>query len=124
MDGVEIGHVKAIPFSRIMALVIFVTLPYVGFYLGYLYGQNVVPNMIFNPVVKFPEKIKLSPAVSQSYTACGCGCCGGTKPQEKCLYHSKGDNMDEIIQADKKLQSSSSCAAMGCSLGLKYRYCD
>jgi hypothetical protein len=60
----------------------------------------------------------------ESYVACGCGCCGGKDPIEKCLYRSKGDDINKIIEDDKKVAKSDSCALVGCSLGIKYLYCD
>jgi hypothetical protein len=60
-----------------------------------------------------------------TYTACGCGCCGGLKPRVKCLYRSKGDDLQTIIEADKKAASNTKlCALVGCSLPVKYKYCD
>lgn len=60
----------------------------------------------------------------QTYTVCGCGCCGGTTPNKKCLYHSKGDVLDTIIQEDEKTQQNPQCSTMGCSIGIEYYYCD
>ena len=59
-----------------------------------------------------------------SYVACGCGCCGGEEPIEKCLYRSNGDDINKIIEENKIAAKSDSCALMGCSLGTKYTYCD
>ncbi|MBI3379331.1 hypothetical protein HY029_01090 [Candidatus Gottesmanbacteria bacterium] len=59
-----------------------------------------------------------------SYTACGCGCCGGTIPQEVCLYKSKGDSLEKVKQNDFKAKTSSQCMLVGCSMGITYRYCD
>ena len=58
------------------------------------------------------------------YVACGCGCCGGQEPVNKCLYKSKGDDLNKIIESDKNASASSQCAVMGCSIGVKYVYCD
>jgi hypothetical protein len=60
----------------------------------------------------------------KSYTACGCGCCGGVEPTTVCLYHSKGDYIQEIIDNDKKTTQNPNCPQMGCSHPLKYIYCD
>jgi len=60
----------------------------------------------------------------ESYVACGCGCCGEEDPIEKCLYHSKGEDINNIIEDDKKAAQSESCELVGCSLGIKYSYCD
>ncbi len=60
---------------------------------------------------------------TQSYVACGCGCCN-IEPEERCLYHSKGDDLQRIIAEDKKMPQSQECYMMGCSLPIKYLYCD
>ena len=60
----------------------------------------------------------------QQYVACGCGCCGGIEPIEQCLYHANNDDMNKIIDEDKKLKDNPQCATMGCSSGIKYSYCD
>jgi len=62
--------------------------------------------------------------ITQYYIACGCGCCVGEEPQDKCLYGSKGDDMRKIYEEDKKLAQSPECATMGCSLPIRYIYCD
>ena len=59
-----------------------------------------------------------------SYVACGCGCCGDADPEEKCIYHSEGDLIDTIIENDKSIAASENCIYVGCSLGIKYIYCD
>lgn len=61
---------------------------------------------------------------TEYYIACGCGCCGGMESQEKCLYHSRGDNLQKIIEEDRKIAQSSECSLMGCSQPIKYKYCD
>jgi hypothetical protein len=60
----------------------------------------------------------------QSYIACGCGCCSSVEPEERCLYHSRGDDLQAIIEADKETAQNPDCPMMGCSLPLKYIYCD
>lgn len=59
----------------------------------------------------------------QSYIACGCGCCE-MQPQEECLYRLKGDDLNKIIEEDKKMRENPICRAAGCSRGIKYTYCD
>src|SRR5258705_2473506 len=60
-----------------------------------------------------------------TYTACGCGCCGGLKPQVKCLYRSKGDDIQKIIEADKETASNTKLFAVAVwSFPLQYKYCD
>jgi len=61
----------------------------------------------------------------QQYVDCGCGCCGGTEPTDKCLYKSKGDSIENVIGRSKKNPPSEhTCAVAGCSKGVRYRYCD
>lgn len=60
----------------------------------------------------------------QSYTACGCGCCGGAEPATQCLYKAKGDSLDAIKAQDQTARQSPQCALVGCGLGTKYQYCD
>ena len=61
---------------------------------------------------------------AESYTACGCGCCGEmVPPQNQCLYRSKGDDLAKIIAADKARKDPVRCAKVGCSAGVKYTYC-
>ena len=58
------------------------------------------------------------------YVACGCGCCGGAEEVVKCLYRSKGDDIQKIIDDDQKAAKSSDCPLAGCSQPIKYIYCD
>jgi hypothetical protein len=62
--------------------------------------------------------------VKESYMACGCGCCVGGTPLEKCLYHAKGDDLQKIKEEDHKINKSAQCAYVGCSTGILYHYCD
>lgn len=82
--------------------------------------------LIVATVVSGCNKQPINPNLKSitSYVACGCGCCGGEEPIEKCIYHSKGDDLNKIIEEDKKSAQSDQCALMGCSLGIKYVYCD
>jgi hypothetical protein len=60
-----------------------------------------------------------------SYLACGCGCCGGDfPPLERCLYHSKGDDLQKIIDKDRASAKDPICRVAGCSLGVLYSFCD
>ncbi len=65
-------------------------------------------------------------AALPTYIACGCGCCGGIDiASVVCLYRSKGDDIQKIIEADKKMASNTAlCAVVGCALPIKYVYCD
>ncbi|MFA5831116.1 MAG: hypothetical protein WC878_04795 [Candidatus Paceibacterota bacterium] len=86
------------------------------------YGENKSRTEETFPV---SATISASSAEKETYTACGCGCCGGTEPKEQCLYRGKGDDMEKIKQDDLRIrQDSSSCALAGCSMGVRYRYCD
>jgi hypothetical protein len=62
----------------------------------------------------------------ESYTACGCGCCSGLqlKPEEQCIYHANGDDLQNIIDLDRVAAQNPNCATQGCSFGKKYLYCD
>ncbi|MFH1367278.1 MAG: hypothetical protein ABIH38_04840 [Patescibacteria group bacterium] len=60
----------------------------------------------------------------ETYTACGCGCCGGETAKKKCLWHFLGNDLKKIIEEDKKAELNPNCASMGCSLGYEYKYCD
>lgn len=61
----------------------------------------------------------------ESYLSCGCGCCGGEENSNtECLYHSRGDNLDEIIKQDKESSQDTNCSLVGCSIGTLYKYCD
>lgn len=62
-----------------------------------------------------------TPAVP--YTACGCGCCSGVKPLERCLDRSKADELQDIIARDRMHKQSPDCAMMGCSRGIRYKPC-
>lgn len=64
------------------------------------------------------------PQKGLAYIACGCGCCGDEFISKKCLFRSKGDDLEAIVQSDKEAQKDPNCATMGCSLGIKYVYCD
>lgn len=84
--------------------------------------------------LRFTQPIPITPiptiaanqqsASPESYTACGCGCCGGVAPEKQCLYRSKGDTLEQVIADDMELKQSPSCKLMGCGLGKTYSYCD
>jgi len=56
-----------------------------------------------------------------SYTACGCGCCGGVEPEERCLRE-KGE-LERVRAEDRKARKNPDCAMAGCSRGVRYKYC-
>ena len=70
---------------------------------------------------KYIQREKLEP---ESYLSCGCGCCGGAEPQEKCLFREQGDSLEDKRESDRRLGESNACDLMGCSLGTKYVFCD
>ncbi len=61
---------------------------------------------------------------SREYIACGCGCCGTLTQETRCLYRSRGDDIERIIAEDRRARSSPHCAVAGCAMGVRYRYCD
>jgi hypothetical protein len=83
----------------------------------YLFNKQI--NSQFSQISNYPANMS-----SEQYTACGCGCCAGAEPKEKCLYRSKGDNLQKIIDEDQKASQSPDCPVTGCSLPVKYAYCD
>lgn len=87
----------------------------------YHFNSNLGYSNIFD---KMLSTFKFIEVEVQSYTACGCGCCGGVEPTVKCLYRSKGDNIQKIIEEDKKQAQSPICPTAGCSMPIKYIYCD
>ena len=58
-----------------------------------------------------------------AYTACGCGCCGGATPVERCVDTAAGETMQQIIDADRQVAQSSNCSLAGCSLPVHYTCC-
>ena len=62
--------------------------------------------------------------ITDSYIACGCGCCDLDNPKVECLYKSNGDSLQKIIDEDKKSSQSPDCNVVGCNLPVKYIYCD
>jgi hypothetical protein len=64
----------------------------------------------------------------ESYISCGCGCCVSDKSleetaQTQCLYKANGESIQAKIDQDKAL-TQEYCANVGCSLPIKYVYCD
>ncbi|MCY1079257.1 hypothetical protein [Archangium lansingense] len=60
-----------------------------------------------------------------SYIACGCGCCGGVPAREEsCLPCDGGKALQDIIAADKAHAQDPNCAFAGCSIPVRYTYCD
>lgn len=58
-----------------------------------------------------------------TYTACGCGCCGGTTPVDRCVDTAAGETMQQIIDADQQARQDPNCSFAGCALGVRYRCC-
>lgn len=63
------------------------------------------------------------PTKRLAYNACGCGCCGAAQNRQ-CIYQAKGDDLQQIVQRDKDAAKNPDCARAGCSIGIKYVYCD
>lgn len=59
-----------------------------------------------------------------AYIACDCGCCGGTQPKTQCISRSRGDDLKAIVQNDIESGKNTECDRVGCSIGIKYVYCD
>ncbi len=59
-----------------------------------------------------------------SYVACGCGCCSDTDQIVQCLYHSQGDDINDIADQDALIAGNPDCAYRGCSIPMIYTYCD
>lgn len=60
----------------------------------------------------------------ETYTACGCGCCGGSTPKEQCLDKSRGESIEKVKMEDQEAAKSQNCMVAGCSPGTKYKYCN
>ncbi len=78
---------------------------------------------IFNQILATFQFTKSDRSLD-TYTACGCVCCGGSVPEDTCLYKSRGDDLNIIIEEDTKLKNSPQCNSMGCNRGTVYKYCD
>ena len=59
------------------------------------------------------------------YLSCGCGCCTGPTPLQRCVYEEVGPkSIDELVGDDNALRNdTAACAAAGCSLGIDYFAC-
>jgi hypothetical protein len=72
---------------------------------------------------------KIQPAAAKSEEPvldCGCGCCGGVEPKVECVDRAKFD-LDALrnkIAAEAAARKPEDCAAVGCSAGTLYKYCD
>jgi len=58
-----------------------------------------------------------------TYTACGCGCCGGVTPTKRCFYPELPGHLASIIEEDESIRSSPDCANAGCSAPQEYVCC-
>lgn len=65
----------------------------------------------------------LPTADAESYISCGCGCCGNMTPDIRCLDKLTGETIEDRKAADENL-TAEYCATAGCSLPVKYVYCD
>jgi hypothetical protein len=62
--------------------------------------------------------------VGRTYVDCGCGCCGGTTPTRRCVYSSRGEDFDAIVEEAQAAVAATNCSVVGCSLGTEYVCCD
>src|SRR5262245_28319153 len=53
-----------------------------------------------------------------TYTACGCGGCGGTQPIEKNVYNR--EEFERLKKEDQAAKGNPGCAVMGCAICIKY----
>ncbi len=59
----------------------------------------------------------------EPFVDCGCGCCGGTEPNEVCVRASLGETL-ESVRGTPSAPTPEQCQSAGCSLGVRYRCCD
>lgn len=80
---------------------------------------------MFLPAFALAQEAQPAIQADHPYLACGCGCCGGENaPEPVCLYRSKGDDMQTVVETDTQEKNSEDCAVKGCSRGKLYSYCD
>jgi hypothetical protein len=60
------------------------------------------------------------PANAPALNVCGCGCCGAAPMGHACYYPVRGESVSTI---PNPMPSPASCAAVGCSFGLRYVCC-
>jgi hypothetical protein len=59
------------------------------------------------------------------YRVCGCGCCSETSQTTYCIYRALNETLGPLIKKDLAARSNpQACAAVGCSEGILYKYCD
>jgi hypothetical protein len=63
-------------------------------------------------------------ACSDTYRACGCGCCGGVEPMLRCYYPEIPGHLASIVADDQSVAQREECANVGCSLPVEYVCCD
>ncbi len=59
-----------------------------------------------------------------SYTACGCGCCPGASPLDRCLDRDAGETLESVQAADEAAAMSPGCPMAGCGTPIVYRCCE
>jgi hypothetical protein len=57
------------------------------------------------------------------FLACGCGCCGGTTPNNACYYPALGESTALFQAQDEAVRQSTNCNLAGCSMGRRYVCC-
>ena len=66
-----------------------------------------------------------APDCNNRYLSCGCGCCVGSTPPQRCVYPGVGKSIDELLGDDRALRNDTAgCAAAGCSQGVDYFCCE
>jgi hypothetical protein len=68
-------------------------------------------------------KATTTTTLEESYISCGCGCCGNTTPEVRCLDKLTDESIEDKKAADAAL-TAEYCATVGCNLPIKYMYCD
>src|SRR5215207_8977824 len=58
------------------------------------------------------RRAKRTRSESPSYIACGCGCCSLESPRVKCLYRSRADDLQRVIEEDKRIASNQALCAV------------
>lgn len=99
---------SGITFKWVLKVVVFILIPLILIFL-ILSNLSLVKFFLVN---------------SNTYTECGCGCCGGSNPLIKCLDKSLGENLESIKAKDQLQKGNNGCMAVGCSYGIKYAECD
>lgn len=123
INGIKVVWIYGARYSNIIYLLKDSKIYQISFNAGMNCSEEIITKNIPSELEVF-EQIPSTFRFIENYTACGCGCCGGVEPTVKCLYHSKGDDIQKIIENDKQAAQNPACPQMGCSHPIKYIYCD